>query len=178
MTFIKNNLTKLLSIGLLIAILGLNYFGFCFGESRFISDEEKIKLAINKVLNEYPTIERSKQFYRDLPKEYQNIDFYSYGNGSSVGIPKVPISYRDMKEFLELNPNCCIVTQDYHSKYKDDLGGDSTTFFSRLTGRKTSIVAVQYKIRYRNKAGNIESKGMEFYSGMDNCGLFVCDYCF
>ena len=177
-TLIKNNLIKLISVGLLIIFLGLNYFGFCFDRMRFLSDEEKVKLAINNVLTEYPSKGFSEKFYRTLPKSDQDNDLYLYGNGSSGGVPKHPIAYMSLEEFVSLNPNCCQVTQDYHAKYKDDLGGDSTTFWSRVTGRKTSVVVVQYSLLYRDKAGKMQSKGMEFYSGMTNCGKLVCDYCF
>jgi hypothetical protein len=177
-TFTSKRLLVLAFIASLILIGTLNCLGFCFDKMRVLSDDEKIKLAINKVLIEYPTKVFSEKFYRTLPKGDQESDLHLYGNGSSGGVPKHPIAYLSLEEFISLNPDCCQVTLNYHAKYKDDVGGDFTTFWSRVTGRKTSIVVVQYSMRYRDRDGKMQSRGMEFYSGMTNCGKFVCEYCF
>lgn len=115
---IKNNPIKLISICLLIIILGLNYFDFCFNKMRFLSDDEKIKLAINEVLTEYPSKDYSEKFYGNLPIYDQDADLHLYGYGSSGGVPKHPIAYLSLEEFISLNPNCCQVTLKYMQNIK------------------------------------------------------------
>ena len=46
---IKNNPIKIIMVGILL----LNCFGFCWREFRFLSDQERIEIAVQKALNFY-----------------------------------------------------------------------------------------------------------------------------
>lgn len=62
-------LMKLIVLAFLILLGTLNFTGFCFDKFRYLSEQEKIELAINKVLAEYPSQNDSEKFYQTLPNK-------------------------------------------------------------------------------------------------------------
>lgn len=166
--FVKNNLIKLVLIGLLIIWMGLNCLGFCFDKMRFISDDEKIKLSVTRILKEYPKLVDGKWKIRPGKGDDSN-------DWEAKSLPSSPIPYREIDEFFALNPNCCYVTRHYQSIFNSD-GGDDVTFGDCMSGRKTSVVVVHYLLRYRDEKGKLQTETLEDYSSMNNCGKFVWDY--
>lgn len=161
-------LLKLILAGILVVFVvvipSLNYSGFCFHQKRFLSDEEKLKIVVARVLLQYP-------------KPNAVHDRLSPGNATPrwntvKSWPENPIPYQDMNEFFTLNPNCCQVTTNYKS-----IGGegDNTNFWGRLTGSKSSIVGVKYLLRYRDENGAMQAKLIEIFPGISNCGELVRD---
>jgi len=154
---IKNNPLKFILAVLLTVILSLNYLGFCFSQMHFLSDEEKLIIVVKDILAaDFAAVELEKLDINDeRRKRYLPID-------------RVP--YRNIDEFFVLNPNCCQVTINYKS-----IGGegDTVSCWNRLTGFKSSVVGVRYLVRYRNNEGIIQSKQIEVFPGINNCGELV-----
>lgn len=131
---------------------GRNYAGYCEAESRYLTDEEKINIAITDTLRSYPP---------PLPK-------YGSDGGTrkvvDIRPPAEPINYADLEEFLRLNKDCCALTKEVRE-------GQSVTPISRLTGRISTFVTVKYLVRYRDHQGNIVSEPSETFRAISNCGL-------
>ena len=86
--------------------------------------------------------------------------------------PKEPVAYRDIDEFFAVNPNCCQITQRYKIVSQSaEINGsiDKISFWDQLNGT-TTIVVVQYLLRYRDALGVVQSRLKETYSVMDDCG--------
>ncbi len=170
MKIIKNNPIKLISLGLLIVILGLNCLGFCFDKMRVLSDDEKIRIAISHVLKQY---EYDKVIIDNgqVPRGESDNSFES----ENIKFPLYPISYRDISEFLELNPNCCHVTLKHKSKNYEGSAYE-IGFCEFISGQKTSIVVVHYIFKYKDSTGKVNSKTADWFSGMNNCGQLKQEY--
>ena len=150
--------------------MGLNCLGFCFDKMRFLSDDEKIRIAISHVLKQY---EYDKVIIDigQVPRGEKDNPFES---GSKV-FPIYPIPYRDEAEFLQFNPNCCYVTLKHKSKNYDGSAYE-IGFWEFVLGKKTSIVVVHYVFNYRDAKGNVQAKDADWFAGMDNCGKLVDEY--
>ncbi|MDD5753783.1 MAG: hypothetical protein PHN45_03420, partial [Methylococcales bacterium] len=85
---IKNNLIKLVLVVLLTVVLSLNYFGFCFGQNRFLSDEEKLNLVINYILLKEKSTLKEIQRVRAMNNSEYKREREKY-------LPAEPIPYRD-----------------------------------------------------------------------------------
>lgn len=160
--FIKNNLIKFGLAILLAIILSLNYFGFCFGQFRFLSDEEKRNIVIDHIL---------------LAIQYKSVGIHpvkildSVSNREMVKALLIePIPYQTREEFLVLNPNCCQITIDYQS-----IGGegDTVSCWNRLIGFKSSVVGIRYISRYRDDKGIVHSEKAEIFPSISNCGQLI-----
>ncbi|MFN6571546.1 hypothetical protein [Dendronalium sp. ChiSLP03b] len=81
----------LLLIGLLSTILtiyfSLNYSGFCFAKLRYLSDEEKIKLA-------FDSLNSAEKLSIQIAGERQDRKF---------------IKYKSFDEYIKENPDCCVI---------------------------------------------------------------------
>lgn len=157
--YIKKNPIKFILVGLLTIILGVNYFGFCYRQMRFLSDEEKIRIVVENILFTYPkqgSVHEKLSAGNELPR-WKTVKSW----------PENPVPYRDINEFFSLNPNCCQVTTNYTS-----IGGEGDTVgvIGRLTGLKSSIVGVRYLLRYRDEKSIIQGKLVEIFPGISNCG--------
>ena len=130
----------------------LTYFGFCFKERRFLSDEEKISIAIRDILTNYPPV----------------IEEYGKTNGQAIVIgghaPANPIYYKDTDAFLDENPDCCKVTR------KMERSGYTIRFEHRLLGSANTFVEVRYKVKYIDASGVERSVVTEKYIAISNCG--------
>ena len=144
-------------IALLFFVARLSYSGYCFKEKRYLSDEEKINLAVQHVVRFYPP---------NIPYEIvvENGEQKKIRTGRS---PKNSLPYRDLKEFLELNPNCCRVVM--RANFSD---GERyiVEFWDRLFGRTSCLVEVKYFVRYRDDAGVAHSYPAETFPAISNCG--------
>lgn len=152
--------------------------GYCQTENRRLTDRERIEKVVRTVLNEYP-----RAFTPEWPggsSEGTLSDGQWFKPTKKVGDgdiqimykPSQPIPYRDMKEFFELNPSCCYVTQNYHPAYGE--GGGLVSSWDRLTGEKSAIAVVTWKLRYIDNDGILQTEeAHESYRWMDNCGNYV-----
>src|SRR4051812_9836279 len=92
--FLKKHPIKLILLALLLVFVvtpaSLNYSGFCMVQGRWLSDEEKIKLAVQAVNNRGP----NRSYFKDK-------DADKYGNNDAFKYNK----YLDYDDFLKRNPN-------------------------------------------------------------------------
>lgn len=155
---------------MLVTFLSLNCFGFCFKQMRFISDDEKIKIAIGYVLKQY---EYDKVIVDNgqVPKG-ENDNPLEFG---SSAFPLYPIPYRDEEEFISQNPNCCHITFKHRSNLYEGSAYE-IGFWEFILGIKTSIVVVDYIFRYKDAKGHIHTKNASWFSGMNNCGKLASEY--
>lgn len=158
------NLFKLVIVGSLSVFLCLNYFGFCYSQKRFLPDEEKRNLVIDYILLTEKSTLKEIQRVRGL-------DDNDYKRERLKYLPDEPIPYRDMEDFLALNPNCCQVTTNYKT-----LGGEGNPIscWERLTGW-SAVVGIRYLERYRDNKGIIQTKFVEIFPGISNCGELIWD---
>lgn len=118
------------AIAYLVHLARLVDSGYCFAAEKYLTEEEKIRVALVDLLKKYPPpVIRT-------PVEPRV---------SSLSAPKNPIHYRDVDEFLSLNPDCCKVESAELS-----MEGGKLTLLEKLTGTATDIVVVNYLVRYRD----------------------------
>lgn len=148
--------TIFLILAVILFAAGLSYSGFCFKEKRFLSDEEKINVAVADVLRSYPP---------NVP--YENV--VEGGERKKIRTnrpPKFPIPYRDIKEFFDLNPGCCkVVMQGTHD---GEFAG--VNFFDKLFGRTSCLVEMSFVVRYRDESGVVHSHLVKTIPAISNCG--------
>jgi hypothetical protein len=137
-----------LTVGGFVWWAGMNYTGYCHAEGRYLSDEERINLAITNILQTYPPVLTE----------------------NAVGVihakrPDNPIYYADIAEFKSANNNCCNITQ-----VGPEGKNDRVSLYSRITGSISGLVHVKYLVRYKDEHGNYLSKTHETYPAITNCG--------
>lgn len=129
---------------LLLAVVwwpGMNYFGFCHATGRFLTDKEKIDIAIADAISSYPP------------------PLASLGNYP----PKDPIPYSSIEEFRRLNPNCCTLSNSARK-------APDVSFLSRVQGTNSTYVLVDFVVRFRDERGNEVSEPAGTFSAISNCG--------
>ncbi|MBD2244813.1 hypothetical protein [Nostoc sp. FACHB-888] len=135
---------KFLFVGGVLLILfiyfGLNYSGFCFAEMRYLSNEEKIRAVF----------------------DYQN-------SRDTLPIKNFPdpkhIKYKSFDEYIALYTKCCSVNP----------GGPyevpPTKFLDRILGYDSGdVVVINFKVRYLNENGSLETAEVRFDNYLQNCG--------
>lgn len=127
---------------------GMNYTGYCHAEGRYLSDEEKIDLAIKNILQTYPPVLTD----------------------NAAGVihskrPDNPAHYADINEFKSANKNCCEITQA-----TNDGEGYRVSLYSRITGSISGLVHVKYLVRYKDETGNQVLRPYETSPAITNCG--------
>jgi hypothetical protein len=145
----------LVAVVLFILLAGriwLNYIGFCFEKRLFLSDEEKISIAIRDTLSSYPPV----------VLEYVEKDGRLFRTGGHI--PANPIYYKDVDEFISENPDCCKVTQ------KMERTGYPIRLEYRLLGRANTFVEIKYKVKYIDANGIERSQMTTEYIAISNCG--------
>ena len=128
----------------------LTYTGYCHAEGKYLTDEEKIRVAVTDLLTKYPP-----------PVIQTQVEI----NVWHQSVPNHPIHYRDVDQFLALNPDCCKV--DPTEKFME---GGTLTLIEKLTGTATSVVEVNYLVRYRLDDGEEASIKTTSYLHITNCG--------
>ena len=126
---------------------GMNYFGFCHGSGRFLTEREKIDAAIEDAISPYPP------------------PLASLGNYP----PKDPIPYASIEEFRRLNPNCCTLSNSARK-------APEVSFFSRVKGTNSTYVLVNFLVRFRDEDGNEVSEPASTFSAITNCGYAWAGY--
>ena len=126
---IKNNPIKIIMVGILL----LNCFGFCWREFRFLSDQERIEIAVQKALNFY---ERSGSWGK-------TDEFINENYGDKGKFDQIP--FKNIAEFFSVNPNCCKTSRT--AWYPDGI--HKVGVFGCLSGFSPYLVSGDFKIRYK-----------------------------
>jgi hypothetical protein len=123
---VKNHMRWVVVIILLPLLLagGLSFSGFCFGQQRFLSDQEFIDAAIRELVSSrvvwQPVIEGTFR-------------------------PSVSgISYASESEFIAENPGCCSIVG---INYPRD-SGPQFTILDQVLGKAAKLVKMRYKYRW------------------------------
>lgn len=153
----------LVPTGLLTGTVVLSYTGYCFDQSRYLTDKERIRPTIEAVLAVYPRITYA---YDELPISgfevvrdksrccgQGDMSKYDKSQGAVALNPTQLILYRDVDEFVAVNPDCCSFTRD--GLYGED---SSAPLWPRLTGYSAGYVNVKFRVRYRDAEGAQQSK--------------------
>lgn len=153
-------------LGLCTSIAALNYSGYCFDQSRYLTDDERIRSGIDAVLGNYAMI---RFVPGEMPKRgslaptHRN---FRGANWKGVEIAKEQlVPYRDLDEFTALNPDCCSFGR--RGLYTDV---SDTPFLMKLTGSSAGFFNARYQIRYRDAAGQIQSRSTGTTYHYTNCG--------
>lgn len=163
---------------LLTGTAALNYSGYCFEQSRYLTDDERLQHAVEGVLGNYSTITYA---YDVLPKPgfevvrdesrccgQGDVSKYDKSVGAVAISPEQLISYHDIKEFRERNPDCC--SFDRKGLY-GEVG--STSFWHKITGYSAGFTNIKFKVRYRDAGNQIQTKFSAQSFNLTNCGRSV-----
>lgn len=160
---IKKNPVKIAFVGLLTIILSLNYFGFCYSQKHFLSDEEKLNIVIKDILaNEAENFKYYKRMISLDKNNERRLQLEKY-------YPGEPVPYRDINEFFILNPKCCTVSDKYI------IGGYEysivhITLWSRVIRAVSLVITIKYLERYRDSEGVIHTKPISHDWVIGRCG--------
>lgn len=105
----------------------MNYGGLCVVRAERMSDARMINIAITQLLD-------SMQPPNSLWVEQE-------GRLVEVEMPANEVSYANVSEFLQLNPNCCRVSMEVPAL------GWSAGFADRISGRLAGYVLIRYRDR-------------------------------
>ena len=137
------------SSGYGVYVARLNYQGYCFAQEKYLTDDEKLRVAIADELRLYPPIVEVRK------------------NGLNDGYlkPKQPIYYRDVDEFLALNPGCCTL------RLKRSPEEPVLLFREWVTGAVTSFARITYQVRFLDKDNTPKTLEHTVYPPLSNCGV-------
>ena len=168
--------TPLLLVSLCGVIAVINYTGFCFDKSRYLTDDERIRPVIQAVIETYPRITYA---YEELPiSGYEiitdkerccsrgDISKHDKSRGGVSIDPAMLIPYRDLNEFLAVNPDCCSFSR---MGLYGELG-NIDSLWPKIKGCSSGFVNVKFRVRYLDAQGNIQTKFSAFSSHQANCG--------
>jgi hypothetical protein len=160
-------LILLVPIAYLAGVAGLNYSGYCFDQSRYLSDTERVRAGIDAVLSHYQAIrfvpEEMPSVGKPAPSNQKNFRA-SDAKGTEITQDQL-VLYRDAEEFKAINPDCCnFGRQDLYGEVGD------TEFWWKITGFSAGFFNARYQIRYRDSTGQVHSRwtGSTFHYA--NCG--------
>jgi hypothetical protein len=129
----------------------LTYTGYCHAADKYLTDEEKIRVALGDLLKKYPPSVVRKPLRENV---------------WSISAPENPIYYRDVDEFLSLNPDCCKFTPPAVFRESDGR----FTLVERLTGVATNLIEVKYWVRYLDKGNTMRAIKTTGYLYITSCG--------
>jgi hypothetical protein len=130
----------------------LNTSGFCFAELRYIPREEFFeKFLESKTLDLKPKVLQIRNWANDQTIQYT-------------------IPYKDAKDFMALNPECCDFGPAVGVLAESDR---PPTFLQRFLGSAWGLVAVRFRYRYVDGQG--QSKDLKFFTQFwaDSCGTRI-----
>jgi hypothetical protein len=166
----------LVPASLLTGTAVLNYTGYCFEQSRYLTDDERIRSTVEVLLLTYPRITYA---YDQLPKVgYEVVEDKSRCCGlgdiskldeskGGVGFDaRQLILYSDIKEFYAINPDCCQFAR--RGLYGELVSIDE--LWPKITGYSAGFVSVKYRVRYRDEKGDARTKFSGWSANQTNCG--------
>ncbi len=140
-----NQLVRSLPVLILVALFsipaGLNYSGFCFAKSRWLSDEELMRPQVASV-NRRAVLQDSEHF---------------------PNVARIP--YQSVEELITKNPNCCKILD--RSAAANYFG---LTAFDSLMGANRGVVLVQFEDNYLDNQGQAKSTPAKWLVPITNCG--------
>ncbi|WP_131190053.1 hypothetical protein [Stutzerimonas kirkiae] len=152
----------LLALVLVVALLlyyfycGLrNYQGYCKETGKVMSDQEKIRVAVFRVIRLYPPVLNA------------NVDFDDGRKALRFFKPENPILYDSSEQFLLINKDCCQVT--YRDKGDFGKEGGEIPLIERIMGWRSSNVRVRYQVRYWGEDGSVVSSEVDQFIPIENC---------
>ena len=130
---------------LIVSYFGLNYSGFCFAKMRYLSNEERIRLAFN-------SLNSANRLRVKIPGQgYEDREF---------------IKYESFDEYIAENPDCCAVSPPRGSP---ELPPPSE--LGRMFGYHSGeYVRIYYKVRYLDDNGRQTSQVIKVDQPQRNCG--------
>jgi hypothetical protein len=132
---------------LLLSVGSLSVGGFCFGQRRFLSDQEFIDAAI-----------------LDRMKGRGSYLLHSIDGKNKTAISGIPYASKD--EFNRENPDCCRIVS---FNYPRD-SGPQFTLLDQIGGNAAELVYVRYKERW-TEYGQLKNQIVDnSYLGLTNCG--------
>ncbi len=147
-----------LTVGGFVWWAGMNYTGYCHAEGRYLSDEEKIKSAVQYIVNS-GSFSIKKQKNMTVNGVILEVDDWYR--------PENPVKFKDEKEFFDANPSCC-------SLHLNEGEGISVNFMDRITGYLSSYVHMEYKVKYIEEGIEKFGEG-EADIAIKNCGEILTD---
>ena len=146
-----------LGCGVYLGYLGwLTTRGYCHAEGKYLTDAEKIRVALVDLLTKYPpaVIRKSVE-----------------PNVSIMSTPNNPIFYRDVNDFLSLNPDCCkvrSVTYPEPDVSPECIG--SHDLVDTLMGVATCAIEITYLVRFKDEHEAVQSIKTTGWLHISNCG--------
>lgn len=133
----------------------LRYSGFCFKEARYLSEEEKIRSAVEYVLQLYSPDRGAIKIIEE--------------NGKQKSVPANPIGqmkvkYKNTDEFFAKNTECCELTQ----RAAEGYGGSPIDW---VVGYISTWVHVKYMAKYYDNHDAEYLKVDEAYVAVSSCGV-------
>lgn len=150
-SWVRNNPIKLV----IALLLTLNCFGFCYKRMWFLSDQERIEIAIRYELNFIEGVDWWGTAHK-LPFKEGNV--WKYHN---------EIPYGSMEEFFALNPDCCKVSRSYTNEGTE--GDYQVSMLGCLTGLSPYMVSGEYQVRHTE--GQVKATTVMFAYKMSSCGV-------
>jgi hypothetical protein len=128
------------------------YTGYCHAAEKYLTDDEKIRVAIADVMKQYPPSVILRKHDADAAVE-------------GYLPPENPIYYRDVDEFLAINRNCCSISILYKGPESFSAG-----FKEKVTGTMSGVLSVRYLVRYLTPIGTVQNILIVDQLPMSNCG--------
>jgi hypothetical protein len=144
------------SLSVVVAAGALTYSGCCIWQMRYVSDEEKIRNVVSRIVSvmmqgkdrHYHMAVRTDQGYVEYPES------------------KI-VPYASVEDFLKENENCCSVG------LRSGLEHIPRTFVRRLVGAVSDFVVVKYKRQFVDAEGTLHSEYVTAQIAVDACGIPV-----
>ena len=148
-----------LGYGVYLGYLGwLTTNGYCHAQGKYLTDDEKIRVALVDLLSKYPPAVV-------LGKHHPDAKVLGYLS------PQNPIHYRDVDDFLSLNPDCCIVgstSGEPRVTNPEDIG--PANLIETLMGTATRAIEVTYLVRFKDANDVAQSIRTTGWLHISNCG--------
>lgn len=156
--------TSALAVYLLVLIV-LNYQGFCFKERRLLSDQEKFRMVVGRMVTArrpfWPVSHEGNVRHLTDPTLISHWIIKGHDG------PVEPIFYRSAEEFFDRNPDCC----EMRTNVAGSEGPFEPDFWDRALGDCSGgVVRITGTFRFRDQAGierEIRDTGESLLS---NCG--------
>lgn len=156
---------KMLSILGVLLIAGvasaeLHKAGYCIKKGRVLSDEEKIRKAIEYVVKRYSKDSVSLR----VKKGAEIAEVEQYRNAKP---------YKTVEDFLSRNPECCkIEKRDYGTVGLEETWTPNPTYGAWVMGLDLDWIRLDFQVDYIDE-GKTSSHSKAEILTVDNCGVWV-----